>query len=81
MKEPVEELNKKNYNKTYYQINREKMTAKHICVDCGGKYSLNSKTHHLASKKHNNAIQLKKKDEEIEKLKLENVKLLLTTVS
>ena len=62
-------LNKNNYNKKYYLENKEKWTDKSVCEDCGNAYNLNNKYYHFKSKKHANALILKKKEQDILKLK------------
>lgn len=58
----------KEYKKKYYQEHKEKYTKKIKCDICGNMYNLNSKSYHFKSKKHLNALELKKKDEQILKL-------------
>jgi hypothetical protein len=46
----------KEYHKNYYEKNRLKLTAKHICDLCKGNYTTGSKYQHLKSKKHTHAV-------------------------
>lgn len=49
IKEMVEDRSQ--YNKNYYQQNKEYFTKKYIC-DCGGRYNMTSRSRHNKSKKH-----------------------------
>ncbi|QKF94197.1 hypothetical protein QKU48_gp0739 [Fadolivirus algeromassiliense] len=45
----------KEYNKNYYQKNKERWNEYKVCDICGGKYSNNTRTNHFNSNKHKNA--------------------------
>jgi hypothetical protein len=47
------------YNVEYYEKNRERLTAKVDCPDCGGRYCQLTKSMHLKTKKHQVALALK----------------------
>jgi hypothetical protein len=65
----IEKEKKKEWNKTYYEKNKEWYNEKLKCEICGGEYHRSGKTKHNSLKKHINAIEKKKMEEEIAELK------------
>lgn len=55
----------KEYNRRYYQENKEKWSTYFYC-DCGAKYCYNTRSRHIKSKKHLLFLQ-EKKIKELEK--------------
>ena len=43
---------KKKYNDRYTAKHLEKLSVKHVCEICQGKYAVYNKSHHFASKTH-----------------------------
>jgi hypothetical protein len=58
----------KTYNQQYYELHKEDRKLKQICDICNGTYNTNSKYYHLKSKKHLNALIIKEKDDQFNKL-------------
>ena len=50
------------YDKIYYQSNKENLRVKIIC-SCGGRYSRDSKSKHFNTKKHNQYLEQQKNNE------------------
>ena len=50
-----EEHNKK--CREWYQQNKERLTEKHVCETCGGRYTTSKKAQHCRTKKHQHATQ------------------------
>lgn len=46
------------YNKDYYEKNREKLTEKHDCELCGGKYTILNKFAHCKSTPHKKVLKM-----------------------
>lgn len=44
------------YNKDYYNKNKDKLNHKFTCMNCNGSYSLTSMSQHFKTKKHLNAL-------------------------
>jgi len=61
-------IEKRQYYKEYYELHKEERKKKQICDICNGTYNINSKYYHFKSKKHQNALVLNQKDEELAKL-------------
>jgi len=65
-------LKKNEYNKSYYEKNKEKWFTNTVCIICGGKYNPSTKYNHFKTKKHimadkdNKLKELQNKDEEIQ---------------
>lgn len=57
------------YYETFKKKHSEHLKDVSICADCGGKYQYFTKHNHKQTTKHKNAIEFKKKNEEINKLK------------
>jgi hypothetical protein len=53
-----ERAQKARKNKSYYERNRERLCCQHTCTECGGKYTMMSKSRHTQSKKHIHALSL-----------------------
>jgi len=51
----VKQYNQNLYNKTFQEKNKKEILEKHTC-ECGGKYTMMNKYHHISSKKHNRWI-------------------------
>jgi hypothetical protein len=69
-KDDNKKIKKSIYMKKYIDDNKEKLKRQFICEECGGKYMKMSKTHHIKTKKHHNAIlfkNLKKENDDIKK--------------
>ena len=49
-------FNQKEYNRDYYQNNKDKYKIKHVCNDCKGTYTLSTKSYHFKSKMHKKII-------------------------
>lgn len=65
----------KTYNQLYYEKHKDDRKVKTTCEICNGTYNTNSKYYHVRSKKHQNAVKLNEKNEEI--VKLNNTIILL----
>ena len=65
----------KEYKRKYYEKNKEKLIEKVKCELCGGEYQKSSKSKHENTRRHNELLLVKKKDEEIDKLKNELQKI------
>ena len=52
--EHKEEMQKR--KKEHYERNRERLTEKHVCDACGGSYTIQHRTQHTKTKKHQAAI-------------------------
>ena len=60
---------RKLYFKEYFDKNKNKLNEDFICEECGGKYKYLSKTSHFKTKKHQNAITIKKLQKDNETMK------------
>lgn len=56
----IKGTDRKEYFKKYFDKNKDKLTEEFICEECGGKYQKMSKAHHIKTKKHINALLIKK---------------------
>ncbi len=50
-------LQKSKYHRMYYQKNKEIITEKRICCECGGSYSATNYFNHCKTKKHQKALE------------------------
>lgn len=65
-----------NYNKKYYENNKDKWSVKHVCMVCEGSYSTSTKSRHFKSKKHINAsktVNIFKMDDSIKIELIKNI--------
>ncbi len=72
------ELNKEHireHNKNYYHLNKERLLKKMKCMNCGGSYSICSVNSHFQTKKHLKAIRNSIWDE-VKRIELGNIDFL-----
>jgi hypothetical protein len=60
---------RKDYNKQYFLVNKQKLLEQIICPDCEGTYQKYNKASHIKTKKHKAGLEMQKLKKDINVLK------------